>query len=132
MADFGLEKNLPKMKSDLARYGINYDEWFYESSLHESGYVADSVAKLTDAGYTYEKDGALWLHTSKILGDKLRAAGKSEEDIAKLELKDDVLRRANGFYTYFAADIAPASCKAHARRRGRAHVKAHRQGNIAV
>ena len=106
MADFGLEKNLPKMKSDLARYGINYDEWFYESSLHESGYVADSVAKLTDAGYTYEKDGALWLHTSKILGDKLRAAGKSEEDIAKLELKDDVLRRANGFYTYFAADIA--------------------------
>lgn len=106
MADFGLEKNLPKMKSDLARYGINYDEWFYESSLHESGYVADSVAKLTDAGCTYEKDGALWLHTSKILGDKLRAAGKSEEDIAKLELKDDVLRRANGFYTYFAADIA--------------------------
>ena len=106
MADFGLEKNLPKMKSDLARYGINYDEWFYESSLHESGYVADSVSKLTDAGYTYEKDGALWLHTSKILGDKLRAAGKSEEDIAKLELKDDVLRRANGFYTYFAADIA--------------------------
>lgn len=106
MADFGLEKNLPKMKSDLARYGINYDEWFYESSLHESGYVADSVAKLTDAGYTYEKDGALWLHTSKILGDKLRAAGKSEEDIEKLELKDDVLRRANGFYTYFAADIA--------------------------
>ena len=106
MADFGLEKNLPKMKADLARYGINYDEWFYESSLHESGYVADSVSKLTEAGYTYEKDGALWLNTSKILGDKLRAAGKSEEDIEKLELKDDVLRRANGFYTYFAADIA--------------------------
>ena len=106
MAVFGLEKNLPKMKADLARYGINYDEWFYESSLHESGYVADSVSKLTEAGYTYEKDGALWLNTSKILGDKLRAAGKSEEDIEKLELKDDVLRRANGFYTYFAADIA--------------------------
>ena len=106
MADFGLEKNLPKMKADLARYGINYDEWFYESSLHESGYVADSVSKLTEAGFTYEKDGALWLNTSRILGDKLRAAGKSEEDIEKLELKDDVLRRANGFYTYFAADIA--------------------------
>ena len=106
MAVFGLEKNLPKMKADLARYGINYDEWFYESSLHESGYVADSVSKLTEAGFTYEKDGALWLNTSRILGDKLRAAGKSEEDIEKLELKDDVLRRANGFYTYFAADIA--------------------------
>ena len=106
MAAFGLEHNLPKMKSDLARYGIDYDEWFYESSLHESGYVAESVGKLTDAGYTYEKDGALWLNTSKILGDKLLAAGKKPEDIEKLELKDDVLRRANGFYTYFAADIA--------------------------
>ena len=106
MAEFGLSVNLPKMKSDLARYGIEYDQWFLESSLHESGYVADSVQKLTEAGYTYEKDGALWLHTSKILSDKLLAAGKKPEDIEKLDLKDDVLRRANGFYTYFAADIA--------------------------
>ena len=106
MAEFGLSINLPKMKRDLARYGIEYDQWFLESSLHESGYVADSVQKLTDAGFTYEKDGALWLHTSKILADKLLAAGKKPEDIEKLELKDDVLRRANGFYTYFAADIA--------------------------
>ena len=106
MAEFGLSINLPKMKRDLARYGIEYDQWFLESSLHASGYVADSVQKLTDAGFTYEKDGALWLHTSKILADKLIAAGKKPEDIEKLELKDDVLRRANGFYTYFAADIA--------------------------
>ncbi len=106
MAAFGLERNLPKMKADLARYQINYDEWFYESTLHNSGYVAESVAELTKAGYTYEKDGALWLHTSKILGDKLLAAGKKPEAIEKLGLKDDVLRRANGFYTYFAADIA--------------------------
>ena len=106
MAEFGLSINLPKMKRDLARYGIEYDRWFLESSLHESGYVADSVQKLTEAGYTYEKDGALWLHTSKILSDKLLAEGKKTEDIEKLELKDDVLRRANGFYTYFAADIA--------------------------
>ncbi len=106
MAEFGLSVNLPKMKRDLARYGIEYDQWFLESSLHESGYVADSVQKLTDAGCTYEKDGALWLHTSRILSDKLLAEGKKPEDIEKLELKDDVLRRANGFYTYFAADIA--------------------------
>ena len=106
MAEFGLSINLPKMKRDLERYGIKYDKWFLESSLHESGYVAESVQKLTDAGWTYEKDGALWLHTSKILSDKLLAAGKKPEDIEKLELKDDVLRRANGFYTYFAADIA--------------------------
>ena len=106
MAEFGLSVNLPRMKRDLARYGIKYDQWFLESSLHESGYVADSVQKLTEAGCTYEKDGALWLHTSKILSDKLLAEGKKPEDIEKLELKDDVLRRANGFYTYFAADIA--------------------------
>ena len=106
MAEFGLSINLPKMKRDLARYGIEYDQWFLESSLHESGYVADSVQKLTEAGCTYEKDGALWLHTSRILSDKLLAEGKKPEDIEKLELKDDVLRRANGFYTYFAADIA--------------------------
>ena len=106
MAAFGLEHNLPKMKSDLQRYGISYDEWFYESALHNTGYVEESVAKLTERGYTYEKDGALWLRTSEILAEKLRAAGKKEEDIEKLELKDDVLRRANGFYTYFAADIA--------------------------
>ena len=106
LAQFGLSVNIPKMKSDLARYGIQYDQWFFESSLHESGYVANTVAALTDKGYTYEKDGALWLKTSDILAAQLRQEGKSDEAIGKLGLKDDVLRRANGFYTYFAADIA--------------------------
>ena len=106
MAAFGLERNIPKMQSDLRRYGIEYDQWFFESELHKSGYVAASVQALADRGYTYEKDGALWLATSRILAENLRKAGRSEEEIEKLELKDDVLRRANGFYTYFAADIA--------------------------
>ena len=106
LARFGLDNNIPKMQRDLARYGITYDQWFFESSLHESGYVADSVQALTNLGYTYEKDGALWLHTSRILAENLKKAGKSDADIEKLGLKDDVLRRANGFYTYFAADIA--------------------------
>ena len=106
LARFGLDNNIPKMQRDLARYGIQYDQWFFESSLHESGYVADSVRVLTDLGFTYEKDGALWLHTSRILAENLKKAGKSDADIEKLGLKDDVLRRANGFYTYFAADIA--------------------------
>ena len=106
LARFGLDNNIPKMQRDLARYGITYDQWFFESSLHESGYVADSVQALTDLGYTYEKDGALWLNTSRILAENLKKAGKSDADIEKLGLKDDVLRRANGFYTYFAADIA--------------------------
>ena len=106
LARFGLDNNIPKMQRDLARYGITYDQWFFESSLHESGYVADSVQALTDLGYTYEKDGARWLNTSRILAENLKKAGKSDADIEKLGLKDDVLRRANGFYTYFAADIA--------------------------
>ena len=106
LAQFGLSVNIPKMKDDLARYGIQYDQWFFESSLHDSGYVADTVQALTDRDYTYEKDGALWLKTSDILAAQLRQEGKSDEAIEKLGLKDDVLRRANGFYTYFAADIA--------------------------
>ena len=106
MAEFGLKRNIPKMRSDLERYGIEYDKWFFESTLHESGFVSETMQKLTELGYTYEKDGAVWLRTADILAENLRKAGKSEEEIAKLELKDDVLRRANGFYTYFAADIA--------------------------
>ena len=106
LAQFGLSVNLPKMKTDLERYKIRYDNWFYESSLHESGYVAETVELLTARGWTYEKDGALWLRTADILRDHYRRAGKKEADIEKLDLKDDVLRRANGFYTYFAADIA--------------------------
>ena len=106
LAQFGLSVNLPKMKSDLERYKIHYDNWFYESTLHESGYVAETVELLAARGWTYEKDGALWLRTADILRDHYRRAGKKEADIEKLDLKDDVLRRANGFYTYFAADIA--------------------------
>lgn len=106
MAKFGLERNIPKMEADLNKYGIRYDQWFLESSLHESGYVAETVALLTEKGWTYEKDGALWLNTTELLKKKYMAEGKAQEQVDKLDLKDDVLRRANGFYTYFAADIA--------------------------
>ena len=106
MAQYGLSINIPKMKEDLLKYGIVYDQWFFESSLHESGYVKETADLLTERGWTYEKDGALWLRTADILRQHYRKQGKKEADIEKLDLKDDVLRRANGFYTYFAADIA--------------------------
>ena len=106
MARFGLDRNIPKMKSDLERYGIKFDEWFFESSLHNSGYVKDTVEELHKLGWTYEKEGALWLKTADIMREQYRKQGKKDEDIDKLDLKDDVLRRANGFYTYFAGDIA--------------------------
>ncbi|MBP1736655.1 MAG: arginine--tRNA ligase [Oscillospiraceae bacterium] len=89
MKEFGLAHNIKKMQDDLARYGIRYDQWFLESSLHESGYVSDTVALLESAGCTYEKDGALWLRNTDFGADK-----------------DEVLRRSNGFYTYYAVDIA--------------------------
>ena len=106
MAQYGLSINIPKMKEDLLKYGIVYDEWFFESSLHESGYVAETVELLGQKGWTYEKDGALWLNTTQLLKEKYMREGKTQEQVDKLDLKDDVLRRANGFYTYFAADIA--------------------------
>ena len=106
MAQYGLSVNIPKMKTDLLRYGIEYDQWFFESELHSSGYVAETVGLLTEKGWTYEKDGALWLNTTQLLKEKFMREGKSQEQVDKLDLKDDVLRRANGFYTYFAADIA--------------------------
>lgn len=86
---YGLPHNIEKMQKDLERYKIHYDVWFRESTLHESGAVAQTVQMLVDAGVTYEQDGALWLRSTAFGADK-----------------DDVLRRANGFYTYFAADIA--------------------------
>ena len=106
MAEYGLSVNIPKMQEDLKKYGIVYDQWFFESSLHESGYVAETVGMLTEKGWTYEKDGALWLNTTQLLKEKFMREGKTQEQVDKLDLKDDVLRRANGFYTYFAADIA--------------------------
>lgn len=106
MSAFGLERNIPKMKADLKKYGIEYDQWFLESELHNSGYVAETVNMLAQKGWTYEKDGALWLDTTGLLKAKYMREGKTQEQVDKLDLKDDVLRRANGFYTYFAADIA--------------------------
>ena len=86
---FGLPYNIARMQRDLERYRIHFDQWFLESSLHSSGYVAETVQLLVDAGLTYEKDGALWLRNTDLGADK-----------------DEVLRRSNGFYTYYAVDIA--------------------------
>ena len=106
LAEYGLSVNIPKMREDLKKYGIVYDQWFFESELHNSGYVEKTVQMLTEKGWTYEKDGALWLNTTQLLKEKFMREGRSQEQVDKLDLKDDVLRRANGFYTYFAADIA--------------------------
>jgi arginyl-tRNA synthetase len=106
LVDYALPRNIEKMKSDLGRYRIHFDVWFHESELHESGAVKDAVDELTARGLTYEKDGAVWYKNAEVVAKRLRAEGKTEKQIEALELKDDVLIRANGFPTYFAADIA--------------------------
>ena len=89
LCDFALPKNIQTLHDDLGKYRINYDKWFTESSLHESGAVKEIVEKLKESGYTYELEGALWFKSSE-LGDE----------------KDRVLVRANGVPTYFVPDIA--------------------------
>lgn len=89
LVDYALEKNVTALREDLEKYRIVYDVWFRESKLHNDGEVMAAIQKLTDNGYTYEEDGAVWLNCEKM----------------GLE-KNEVLVRKNGIPTYFAADIA--------------------------
>ncbi len=106
LVNYALPKNIAKMKADMAKYKINYDKWFMESELHESGEVKAVVDLLTEKGLTYEEDGAVWYKNKEVLTKKLLAEGKTQAYIDNLELKDDVLIRKNGNPTYFTADIA--------------------------
>ena len=103
---FALPLNIDKMHADLEKYRIVYDKWFNESEIHKSGELQEIIDILTQKGLTYEKEGALWYKNAEVLTAKLLAEGKSQADIDKLELKDDVLVRQNGNPTYFTADIA--------------------------
>ena len=103
---YALPLNIDKMHLDLEKYRIFYDEWFQESTLHQSGELQEVIDILTKKGLTYEKEGALWYKNAEVLTAKLLAEGKSQAEIDKLELKDDVLVRQNGNPTYFTADIA--------------------------
>lgn len=89
LCDFALPKNIQTLKDDLAKYRINYDRWYHESELHNSGAVAEVIEKLKQSGYTYEQGGALWFKSTEF-GDE----------------KDRVLIRDNGIPTYFVPDIA--------------------------
>ncbi|MEE0859676.1 MAG: arginine--tRNA ligase [Acutalibacteraceae bacterium] len=89
LCDYALPINIANLKKDLQKYRIEYDNWFLESSLHNSGAVADIIEKLKESGHTYEQDGALWFKTTDFGDDK-----------------DRVLLRANGVPTYLVPDIA--------------------------
>ena len=106
LVEFALPKNIETMKGAMEKYRIDYDLWFSELSLHNGGELEETIEILKKNGHTYEKDGALWYKNKEIQTEILKKQGKSDEDIEKLELKDDVLIRQNGNPTYFAADIA--------------------------
>ncbi len=84
-----LKDILDDIRDDLAEFGVNFDTWFSEASLSESGAVERSIAALERSGHAYRKDGALWF----------KSTDYGEE-------KDRVVVRDNGIKTYFASDIA--------------------------
>lgn len=86
---YALEEKIEHIKETLEELGVVYDVWFSEQSLHDSGYVRETIEELEKKGYIYEQEGALWLK-STLFGDE----------------KDEVVIRSNGIPTYFAADIA--------------------------
>jgi len=87
--DLGLDDILADIRDDLAGFGVTYDHWYSERSLSGNGAIDRALARLTDQGRCYLKDGALWFRATEF-GDE----------------KDRVVVRENGQKTYFASDIA--------------------------
>ncbi|WP_435168251.1 arginine--tRNA ligase [Paenibacillus glycanilyticus] len=86
---YGLEKELDKIKRDLGRFRVNFDIWYSETSLYESGRVEKALEALKAKGQVYEEEGATWLSTMPYGDDKNR-----------------VLVKNDGSYTYLTPDIA--------------------------
>ncbi len=84
-----LKEKLAALKEDLEAFNVTYDEWFSEQTLHDAKAINSACDLLTERGYMYEQDGALWLKATEYGDDK-----------------DRVVIRDNGVPTYFAADIA--------------------------
>ncbi len=89
VVNYALREKIDYIKTTLNNFGINYDVWFSEKTLHASGQVDKVINDLREKGFIYEEDGALWFK-STLFGDE----------------KDEVVIRANGLPTYFATDIA--------------------------
>ena len=85
----GKKRMLAHQREVLERFGVTYDVWFLESSLHDEGAVQRVIEYLRELGHVYEQDGAQWLRTTDFGDDK-----------------DRVLVKSNGEPTYLAPDIA--------------------------
>ncbi|MBN2981442.1 arginine--tRNA ligase [Cohnella algarum] len=89
LREYGLSKELDKIKRDLARFGVRFDIWYSETSLYEQGRVTGALDALRAQGHVYEQDGAVWLNTTAFGDDK-----------------DRVLVKNDGSYTYLTPDVA--------------------------
>ena len=87
--DWGYRWAVEGVRRDLDRIGVHFDTWFSESTLHESGAVAEVLADLRNRGFVFEADGATWLRTTDF-GDQ----------------RDRVLVKSDGDSTYLLADLA--------------------------
>ena len=87
--DLGYRAQLEAIRETLERFGVHFDVWFSERSLHDGGAVDEAVARLRQQGHVYDDGGAVWLRTTDFTDDK-----------------DRVMVRADGVPTYFAADAA--------------------------
>ena len=86
---FGTEKLLNNLKKDLKSFNVEFDTWFSETSLYETGAVENVLALLNEKGCTYKHEEALWLKTSTYRDEK-----------------DRVIVKSDGSYTYLLPDIA--------------------------
>lgn len=89
LKEFGSRAMLENIKRDLLDFGIEFDSWFSEKSLDDTGMVAATIEELKSKGHVFESEGALWFRTTDFGDDK-----------------DRVLIKADGERTYFASDIA--------------------------
>ena len=87
--EIGVQSQRAEQDEDLREFGVKFDVTFFESSVYRDGLLDQTLADLRARGYTYERDGALWLRTTAFGDDK-----------------DRVLRKSDGTYTYLLPDIA--------------------------
>ncbi|MGH8861478.1 MAG: arginine--tRNA ligase [Jatrophihabitantaceae bacterium] len=88
-SEAGYAQMMELISTSLERFRVEFDVWFSERAMHESGAVERALTTLREQGHVYDQDGAVWLRTTDFGDDK-----------------DRVLIRSNGEKTYFAADAA--------------------------
>ena len=89
LSELGKDKILKEIKEDLANFRVTFDLWYKESDLYSSGKIDHAIKLIEKGGMLFEKDGALWIRTSRFGDDK-----------------DRVVRKKDGEFTYFASDVS--------------------------